>query len=81
MGSLIRESVSAYLADAPANEDTLVGIIGLFEDTGPRPYGDVGEEHDAYLADQGAEAGADAAADASQTGDRSARKRRGRTAP
>jgi ribbon-helix-helix CopG family protein len=51
MGSLIRESVSTYLAGTPPEEDSLAGIVGLFDDTGPRPYGDVGEAHDAYLAD------------------------------
>jgi hypothetical protein len=51
MGSLIRESVSEYLAGTPANEDSLFGIIGMLDDRGPRPYGDVGEAHDLYLAD------------------------------
>lgn len=51
MGSLIRESVSSYLASTPAEEDSLAGIVGLFEDTGPKPYGDVSQAHDAYIAD------------------------------
>lgn len=50
MGSLIRESVAAYLSDGDIADDPLMGIIGAFEDLGPRPHGDVGEEHDAYLA-------------------------------
>ncbi len=63
MGSLVRESVAAYLSDVSTEDDPLAGIVGLFEDPGPRPLGDVGEEHDAYLADpdaidrQGASAG------------------------
>lgn len=51
MGSLVRESVAQYLADTPTDEDPLLQIVGLFEDTGSKPYGDVGEEHDRYLAD------------------------------
>ena len=52
MGSMIRESVATYLADQPVEEDPAYGIIGILgEDDGPRPYGDVGENHDAYLAD------------------------------
>jgi ribbon-helix-helix CopG family protein len=51
MGSLIRESVSEYLAGTPASEDSIFGIIGMLDDHGPRPYGDVGEAHDLYLAD------------------------------
>ena len=51
MGSMIRESVATYLADQPAGDDPLLGIIGLFEDTGEQPFGDVAINHDAYLAD------------------------------
>jgi hypothetical protein len=51
MGSMIRESVAAYLSDREAEEEPLLGIIGMFEDTGPTPYGDVSTNHDAYLAD------------------------------
>jgi hypothetical protein len=54
MGSLIRESVAAYLADVPAEEEPLTDLVGMFLDDGPRSHGDVGEEHDAYLADAGA---------------------------
>ena len=50
MASLIRESVGSYVTDADSDEDPLAGIVGLFEDGGPRPFGDVGVEHDAYLA-------------------------------
>jgi hypothetical protein len=50
MASLIRESVASYVTDADGDEDPLAGIVDLFEDDGPRPFGDVGEEHDAYLA-------------------------------
>lgn len=50
MASAIRESVASYLTSAAGDEDPLAGIVGLFEDDGPRPFGDVGEEHDAYLA-------------------------------
>ncbi len=49
MASLVRESVATYLADAFREDDPVAGIVGLFEDRGPRPDGDVGEEHDAYL--------------------------------
>jgi hypothetical protein len=60
MASLIRESVASYVSDAGADEDPLAGIVGLFEDDGARPFGDVGREHDAYLAvglaDRGPEA-------------------------
>jgi hypothetical protein len=51
MGSMIRESVAVYLADQPVEDDPAYGIIGLFEDTGDLPHGDVGVNHDAYLAD------------------------------
>jgi hypothetical protein len=51
MGSLVRESVAQYLAGTPVEEDPLLLIIGKFEDPGEKPYGDVGEEHDRYLAD------------------------------
>ena len=51
MGSLVRESVAMYLAGTSEEEDPIAGIVALFEDAGPRPHGDVGEEHDAYLAD------------------------------
>jgi len=54
MGSLIRESVSVYLTDLPADDDPLTELIGSFEDTGPMPHGDVAEAHDAYLADAAA---------------------------
>lgn len=51
MGSMIRESVVTYLADQPVEDDPLLGIIGLLEDTGEEPFGDVAINHDAYLAD------------------------------
>ena len=51
MGSMIRESVAVYLADQPVEDDPLLSIIGLFEDTGEKPFGDVAINHDAYLAD------------------------------
>jgi hypothetical protein len=52
MGSLVRESVEAYLAALPAEEDPLYGIIGMLpEDRRPRPHGDVAVHHDDYLAD------------------------------
>jgi len=51
MGALIRESVDAYLATTPIHLDPLLGIIGMFEDSGPRPHGDVALHHDEYLAD------------------------------
>jgi predicted transcriptional regulator len=51
MGSLVRESVAEYLVGVPAEEDPLADVIGMFEDRGPRPHGDVGEQHDAYLTD------------------------------
>jgi len=50
MGSLVRESVAEYLASMPPEDDPLAGIPGMFEDTGARPHGDIGESHDAYLA-------------------------------
>ena len=55
MASLVRESVARYLTDADSRDDPLTGIIGLFEDGGPRPHGPVAVEHDAYLADAIAE--------------------------
>jgi len=51
MGSMIRESVAVYLADQPIDDDPALGIIGLFEDVGPRPHGDVAQNYDGYLAD------------------------------
>lgn len=51
MGSLIRESVATYLADVAPDEDSLAGIVGMLHDDGPRTHGDVGREHDRYLAD------------------------------
>jgi hypothetical protein len=52
MGSLVRESVAAFLADLPSDEDPAYGLIGLLgEDRGPRPHGDVAREHDSYLVD------------------------------
>ena len=51
IGSLVRESVTKYLAEIAVEDDPLFGLIGLGDDRGPRPYGDVGTEHDAYLAD------------------------------
>jgi hypothetical protein len=50
MGSLVRESVAEYLAGMPLEDDPLAGLPGMFEDTGARPHGDIGEGHDAYLA-------------------------------
>jgi hypothetical protein len=52
MGSLVRESVAEYLSAVPLDEDPLLAIVGMFEDRGPRPLGDVGEEHDRYLAEE-----------------------------
>jgi len=52
MGSLVRESVAEYLSGIPVDEDPLRGIVGMFEDRGPRPLGDVGEAHDRYLAEE-----------------------------
>jgi hypothetical protein len=46
---VVRDSVSSVLTRR--EEDPLLGIIGLIDDSGARPYGDVGEAHDAYLAD------------------------------
>jgi hypothetical protein len=51
MGSLIRESVASYLTDIPADDEPLSELAGMFEDTGPRPHGDIAEAHDLYLAD------------------------------
>ncbi|CAN5582433.1 hypothetical protein BH23CHL8_BH23CHL8_16300 [soil metagenome] len=51
MGSLVRESVEAYLSPMPAEEDPLLGIIGVADDRTVKAHGDVGIEHDAYLAD------------------------------
>ena len=50
IGSLIRESVADYLAGVSIEDDPLLGLIGLAEDSGPRAHGDVGPEHDAYIA-------------------------------
>jgi len=52
MGSLIRESVAQYLTSQPIEDDPLFGILGMFTDTGPTPYGDVAVDHDAYLAEE-----------------------------
>jgi hypothetical protein len=51
IGSLVRESVARYLTDIAVEDDPLFGLIGLADDRGPRPHGDVGIEHDAYAAD------------------------------
>jgi hypothetical protein len=51
MGSILRESVADYLANAPVEEDPAFGIIGLIVDDGPTPHGDPATAHDAYLAD------------------------------
>ncbi len=51
MGALVRESLEAYVARLPAAADPLLEIIGMVDDRAPRPSGDVGAEHDAYLAD------------------------------
>ena len=51
VGALIRESVAAYLSDISVEDDPLYGLIGLGEDTGPTPHGDVASNTDAYLAD------------------------------
>jgi hypothetical protein len=51
IGSLVRESVARYLADVAVEDDPLLGIIGLGEDAGPRPHGDVATQHDSYLTD------------------------------
>jgi hypothetical protein len=50
MGSLVRESVAAYIAGRPVEDDPAFGIIGLIDDPAPRPYGSVAERHDDYLA-------------------------------
>jgi hypothetical protein len=51
MGSILRESVAEYLAQAPDERDPAFGIIGLIDDTSPTPHGDPAVAHDAYLAD------------------------------
>jgi hypothetical protein len=52
MGSLVRESLEAYLAAAPSDDDPALGIIGSIDDADlPRPHGSVAEHHDAYLVD------------------------------
>ena len=55
IGSLVRESVARYLAAIAVEDDPLSGLIGLAEDSGPRPRGDVAMEHDAYLAEKAAQ--------------------------
>jgi hypothetical protein len=52
MGSILRESVAAYLANARDTQDPAFGIVGLIDEDGPTPHGDPAEEHDAYLADE-----------------------------
>ncbi len=59
MGSLIRESVAEYLSELPSGDDPALGIVGLIDDRGSRPYGSVAIEHDAYLADALSEEGLD----------------------
>jgi len=51
MGSMVRESLAAYLADQPLDDDPALTIIGAFADDGPRSHGDVAIAHDAYLSD------------------------------
>jgi hypothetical protein len=51
MGSLVRESVEAYLAALPAEDDPAYGIIGLIDDHSPKPYGSVAIHHDDYIAE------------------------------
>ncbi len=51
MGSILRESVAVYLAQAPDEQDPAFGIVGLIDDASPTPHGDPAVEHDAYLAD------------------------------
>ncbi len=52
MGALIRESVEAYLASLPPEDDPLLELIGILgEDAGPLPFGDVARHHDEYVAD------------------------------
>ncbi|MEK6719731.1 MAG: hypothetical protein AABZ33_03555 [Chloroflexota bacterium] len=50
MGSMVRESVTDYLASIPAEEDPAFGVIGLIDDSLPEPHGDPAVHHDAYLA-------------------------------
>ncbi len=50
IGSLIRESVAEYLAGVSIEDDPMLGLIGLAEDRSPKAHGDVGPEHDAYIA-------------------------------
>ena len=52
IGSLVRESVARYLADLSLEEDPLLGLIGLADDAGARPHGDVAFEHDLYITDE-----------------------------
>ena len=52
IGSLVRESVARYLSDLSLEEDPLLGLIGLADDAGPRPHGDVAVEHDSYATDE-----------------------------
>lgn len=52
MGSIVRESVAAYLADARDAQDPALGIVGMIDDHSPTPHGDPATEHDAYLADE-----------------------------
>jgi hypothetical protein len=54
IGSLVRESVARYLAAIAVDDDPLMGLIGLGEDAGPRPHGDVATQHDAYMANASA---------------------------
>jgi hypothetical protein len=50
MGAVVRESVQAYLASRDVDDDPAFELIGMIEDAGPTPHGDVGVAHDAYLA-------------------------------
>jgi hypothetical protein len=52
MGAVVRESVETYLRSISADDDPLLGIIGILgDDAGPRPHGDVATHVDEYLAD------------------------------
>jgi hypothetical protein len=69
MGSLVRESVAAYLTGLPADEDPLAEVVGMFEDAEPRPFGDVAEEHDRYLSSGNSAIPAKRRRDAKASGD------------
>jgi hypothetical protein len=49
---LSEELVFGPTASRKVDDDPILAIVGMFDDKGPHPFGEAGEQHDQYLAEE-----------------------------